>query len=236
MISLPKAPANWISGRQYSIFVATACEIPLQERFRQEDLQLAACSFHTTSAVLYFSTMKTCNGTLLASGQLVTSQVQCTCLRKNNTTQTLLTTHEVQTANKTLIQIQHAKCRIHSANVSTGNAVTMSYGPSFHQKSSTSRHHYLFDYRTRNSTFDSENSSILRDCAVTTFQGLSIQVVWDMKPCRLGNIYPTQTLLGLIIPPRLMLPAPYLSTNLHYVILRRPLFSSAPLWELQISN
>jgi len=92
----------------------------------------AACSFHTTSAVLYFSTMKTCNGTLLASGQLVTSQVQCTCLRKNNTTQTLLTTHEVQTANKTLIQIQHAKCRIHSANVSTSNAVTMSCGPSFH--------------------------------------------------------------------------------------------------------
>jgi hypothetical protein len=50
---------------------------------------------------------------------------------KNNSTQTLLTTHEVQTANKTLIQIQHAKCRIHSENVGTGNAVTMSYGPAF---------------------------------------------------------------------------------------------------------
>ena len=105
---------------------------------------------------------------------------------KNNTTQTLLTTHEVHTASKTLIQIQHAKCRMHSENVSTCNSVTI-----VRHKSSTSRHHYLFDYRTRNSKLDTENSSILGDCAVSTFQGLSIQVVWDMMPFRVENIYPT---------------------------------------------
>ena len=40
-------------------------------------------------------------------------------------------------------------------------------------------------------TWDSENSSILRDGAVSTFRGISIQVVWDMKPCRQEKIYPT---------------------------------------------
>jgi hypothetical protein len=86
---------------QYSIYTYVVTKRQLTLKRTLPAGRSAAWGFHTTSAALYFSTMKTCNGTLAGVRTISDITGSMHLFTKNNTTQTLPTTHEVQTANNT---------------------------------------------------------------------------------------------------------------------------------------